>query len=123
MFGNFMENFGLNGFPWQGLDAQGGLFGSNAPQAPLIGSQSSGTAPVSFAPQPAGGPGGVSAAPAGSPAAPQGSPPMAGATSPLSLAGQSPLAAPAAPGGPAPAIPGQNPPAAGVKSEFGTGTA
>ena len=112
MFGNFMENFGLNGFPWQGLDPQGGLFGSNAPQAPLIGSQSAGTAPVSFAPQPAGDR-------SGAPAAPQGSPPIGPTSSPLSMEGQSPFASPASPGGPAAGVPGQNPPAAGVKSEFG----
>lgn len=115
MFGDFLSNFGLNGFPWQGLDAQGGLFGSNAPQAPLIGSQSSGTAPVSFAPHPASG----AAPPAGGPVVPQGSPPIGGTPSPLSMEGQSPFASPSTPGWAAAGVPGQNAPAAGVKSEFG----
>lgn len=125
MFGNFMENFGLNAFPWDSLDPQGGLFGSNAPQQPLIGSQSAGTAPISFAPQPAAGQNGGAPSPANGPVAPQGSPPMSsGASSPLSPASQSPFAAPPATGG-APMAPltqnQSSAPAAGVNSEFGGG--
>lgn len=30
MFGNFLQNFGLN-FPFQGADPQGGMLGPNAP--------------------------------------------------------------------------------------------
>lgn len=113
MFGDFLTNFGLNAFPWDTLDAQGGLFGSNTPQSPQIGSQSSGFA----APPQAGG-----HPSSGSTVAPQGSPPIGAPSSPLSLGGQSPLALPETGGGGATPIPGQNPPAAGVNSEFGTGS-
>ena len=40
MFGsNFAQQFGLFGPPWDNLDAYGGIFGANAPQQPLIGSE------------------------------------------------------------------------------------
>jgi preprotein translocase subunit SecD len=114
MFGSFMENFGLNAFPWDSLDPQGGLFGQNAPQTPLIGSQPSGTAP----PQPGGpGPappgGGNNVQPVAAPQAPPA--PNAPATPQ-----PSPLGSPFAQGGtpaPAPAAPA---PAAGVGSAFGS---
>ena len=74
MFGSFAENFGLN------LDAQGGLFGPNAPQQPSAGASN----PVA---------GGLTAAPlepaqqppiGAAPAAPQQSP-LASPLSPPSL--------------------------------------
>jgi hypothetical protein len=118
MFGDFLQNFGLNAFPWDSLDAQGGLFGQNAPQTPLIGSQNAGTAPA---------PGSGPAAPGGGNniqpvAAPQGSPPASPAASPMSPGGGSPLGNPGATG--APATPNSAPPqpaapAAGVGSPFG----
>lgn len=113
MFGDFLQNFGLNAFPWDSIDTQGGMFGQNAPQTPLIGSQPSGTAP------PHGGP----AAPA-PPAvtAPQGGSPASPAPSPMSPGGQSPLASPAGfggPGTPNPAPTQPAAPAAGVGSAFG----
>ena len=113
MFGDFLQNFGLNAFPWDSLDPQGGLFGQNAPQTPLIGSQEPGAAP---GPQVAHNPGG--------PGLPQGSSPSGGQNSPLSPGGQSQLANPAgfgAPGAanPAPTQPIAPAPAAGVGSAFG----
>ena len=119
MFGSFLENFGLNAFPWDSLDAQGGLFGQNAPQTPLIGSQPSGTAPAH-------GPTPTMPLPTGGGPAPQGGPPGSPASSPMSPGGGSPLANPAQPGGPgAPnspqtqAQPQPTAPAAGVGSPFG----
>ena len=106
MFGDFMQNFGLNGLPWDGIDAQGGLFGSNAPQTPLVGSQPAGIAPSR-------GGGGPAGPLPGAPAAPQGSPPVGGNLSPMSPSGASPLANPAQPGQ------GGGAPAAGVGSPFG----
>lgn len=53
MFGpNFAEHFGIPNleFPMQGIDPQGGLFGPNAPNEALIGSQPLG--PQSTAPSP-----------------------------------------------------------------------
>jgi hypothetical protein len=122
MFGDFMQNFGLNAFPWDSLDPQGGLFGPNAPQTPLIGSQPMGPAP---APAPGGGgPGGtVPGVTAHDPGpAPQGSPPVSPAASPMSPGGSSPLASPASfagPGTPNPTPPQPTAPAAGVGSAFG----
>ena len=107
MFGNFLQNFGLNAFPWDSLDAQGGLFGQNAPQTPLIGSQNAGTAT----------PGGGGTAPV-----PEGSPPVSPGPSPMSPSGLSPLASPAQPappGTPNPAGTEPTAPAAGVGSPFG----
>ena len=115
MFGDFMGNFGLNAFPWDSLDPQGGLFGQNAPQTPLIGSQPSGTAPPH---------GGSAMAPPSvvGGTAPQGNPPVSPAASPMSPGGGSPLANPTQPGNagtPNPAPTQPTAPAAGVNSPFG----
>ena len=119
MFGDFMGNFGLNAFPWDSLDPQGGMFGPNAPQAPLIGSQNAGTAPAPGG----GGPGNNMASPAEGGAAPQGSPPASPAAPPMSPTGSSPLANPGSfgqGGTPAPAPTQPTAPAAGVGSAFGS---
>jgi hypothetical protein len=116
MFGDFLQNFGLNAFPWDSLDPQGGLFGQNAPQTPLIGSQPSGTAP------PHAGPGTPAPPSIVGGTTPQGSPPGGGPGSPLSPAAQSPLASPASfatPGTPNPSPSPPTAPAAGVGSAFG----
>ena len=117
MFGDFMKQFGLS-FPWDGVDAQGGLFAQNAPEiAGNVGSTQMGGSPVA--------PGAGMAAPGGSP---QGAPPAAGIGGPTPLGGdrsyapnltsplarQSPLAAPQQGQPSAPAAP-----AAGVQSPFG----
>ena len=115
MFGSFMENFGLNAFPWDSLDPQGGMFGPNAPQNPLIGSQNAGTAPPGGGGAPAAPGGGNNIQPIGAPQPP----PAPNATA---TPQPSPLASSFAPGGsggtppaaPAPA------PAAGVGSTFGS---
>ena len=129
MFGNFMQNFGLD-FPLQQADAQGGLFGANAPQAgepPLGGPAAPGgagtglnmTAPATGGPPP--GPGGPLAAPGVI------TPPAATNPAGSGSAAPSPLASPLAPGGGASALqqpppPADNPaPAAGVGSQFSGG--
>lgn len=110
MFGsNFMANFGIPDFPFQGTDAQGGMF---APNAAIPGQDpSQNAAPGSAAPM-----GGITPA-IGQPTAPQSATPAA----PSPLAG-----GPLAPGGQAPQQPAAPdggmmtpPPAAGIGSPFG----
>ncbi len=109
MFGNFIQNFGFEGFPFQGVDSQGGLFGQNAPMA----APETGTVP----PPAAGG------SPQGGPAAPLPASPTAPAP-PAAGPAPSPLGSPLAPGQGAPQQPapagGLAPgaPAAGVGSPF-----
>lgn len=119
MFGSFDSAFGLSNFPWDSLDPQGGLFGANAPEAPLIGSQPSGIAEPqqgAAAPSPGAAINPGSVAPPAATAQPGGQSPLA-----------SPLARQASPGNPPsgfanPSPPQQNTPpapAAGVGSPFG----
>jgi hypothetical protein len=108
MFGsNFTANFGIPEFPFQGTDAQGGLFAPNAPGQDM----SQNAAPGPAAPM-----GGITPA-IGQPTAPQSATPAA----PSPLAG-----GPLSPGGAAPQQPAAPdggmmtpPPAAGIGSPFG----
>lgn len=106
MFGDFMQNFGLQ-FPFQGTDPAGGLFGQNTPTAP-------GQAPLGGAAQPSGG-GAKQDAPGTVP-----QPPAAGVQGQQPLTPQSPLAPQQTSPG---ETSGQETPAAGVGNQFGkTGT-
>jgi hypothetical protein len=71
MFGaDFAQHFGIPEFPFSGVDAQGGLFGANAPDQALIGSQQLGPQSTAPPPQaPAAGIGGPMASPSPSPLA------------------------------------------------------
>ena len=122
MFGDFLQQFGLN-FPLQSADVQGGLFGLNAP---VPGDPSVGTAPLA----PAAG-GGKGSPAIGNPAAALPDQAIATPTAPTPAkmtdpaapqpAQQSPLASPLAPGGGgfSQNQPQDNPaPAAGVGSQF-----
>jgi hypothetical protein len=102
MFGsNFMANFGIPDFPYQGTDAQGGYLGANAAPTPM-GGQSQNAAP---SPGAAAAPGPAATPPLGQ------SSPLAGG--PLSPGGGQPQTPPSTPeiGGSAPA--------AGIGSPFG----
>ena len=123
-----MANFGLD-FPLQQADAQGGLFGANAPQAgepPLGGPAAPGGAGTGLNMTPP-----VTGGPAPGPGVAQGAPgvitPTAATnTAAPGAAAPSPLASPLAPGGGASALqqppPADNPaPAAGVGSQFSGG--
>jgi hypothetical protein len=128
MFGNFLEQFGLN-FQLQDQNAQGGLFGTDIPQtaqqppAAGVAAGNAGTTGLSSAPPP-----GVAPPPGAAPPGFIGAP---NSTNPAALSGQSPtapspLANPLAPGGMGGAFLGQTQPppttdpapAAGVGNQF-----
>jgi hypothetical protein len=128
MFGDFLQNFNLQ-FPLQGADAQGGLFGQNAPtqdQPPLGGPAAPGGAGTGLnMAQPASGAGkappSVTAPPSGGNNLQPVAPPAA--TAPPA---PSPLASPLAPGGGSgfQGQPQNDPaPAAGVGNQFTNGKA
>ena len=107
MFGsNFMANFGIPEFPYQGADAQGGMFAANAPVPGQPPSQNAAPSPG----QPASNPGAPAPSPAATPALGQPSPLAGGPLAPGGGQSQAPPSTPEI---------GGSAPAAGIGSPFG----
>lgn len=119
MLGDFLQNFGIPSFPFEGVDPQGGLLAPNVPGDPGAAGQMPGSQPPAAQTPPqamlTGNPGGQPAA--GQPPAPAGPSPLG---SPLTLGNASPASGVASTLGAPSGNPAQSSdaPAAGVGSPF-----